>query len=152
MKWTSEVFGYRESKRSGRADGDVRVASEIEEELQSVAERETPDIRAAPVRDMIEARIDTVARKNSLPQQLRQLHHKHAGGDAAESASDVTRRCGLPGAKLRKHFGQAADRSRDHDREERHIQRKFDKRWVEFLAAVKVKQIAHCLEGPEGDA
>src|ERR1019366_9468475 len=148
-KRTSEVFGQRESKRSGGADCDVRVPGEIQEKLQSVSQRQTPDVRATPVSDMIEARVDSVARQNSLPQQLRQLHHQHARCDTAEPASDVARRCGLLGAKLRKHFGHAANRSRDRDREENHVQRKLEERRVEFLATVKVKQVTHRLKSPE---
>ena len=147
-----EVFGDSEAKRLRPSDGDVRVAGEIEKELQAVAEGEAPDVGAAPVFDAIEAGDDAIAGKNALAQHFRKLHHEHAGGNAAKAAADGTPRDGFFGSKLRQHLRHAADRAGDGHGEEGHVEGKLDERRIEFLFAIEVEQVAHRLEGPERNA
>src|SRR5208283_2272832 len=66
FKWPGEIFGDGKAQRLGCTDGDVRVPREVEEKLQAVAEREAPDVRAAPVEHAIEAGGDAIATQNSL--------------------------------------------------------------------------------------
>ena len=59
--------------------------------LQSVSERQTPYVRAAPARDVIKSTVDSVARENPLSQQSGQLHHEDARGNTGKPASDIVR-------------------------------------------------------------
>jgi hypothetical protein len=84
-------------------------------------------------------------------QQFAQLHHEHANRDSSQSQSDVTPRSCFFGSELRQHVWHAADRARDGDREEHHVEGELVKRWVKFLSAVEVEKIAECLKRPERD-
>ena len=152
FKWTSEILGNGEAERLGCTDGDVRIAREIEEELQAIAEREAPNVGAAPVGNAIESGIDAVAGQNSLSQQFCQLHHQHAGRNALEAACDVVPTRNDFGTELRKHLRHPANRAGDHYRKENHVERKFEEGRIDVVALVDVKQVAHCLESPERDA
>src|SRR5271157_4419345 len=87
LERTRKVLGQGKAQHFGGADGNVRITSEIEEKLQSVSKRQTPDVRATPAGEVIETSVDpvAVAGQNPLPQQLGQLHHQDACGDAAAS-------------------------------------------------------------------
>lgn len=130
----------------------MRIAGEVEEELQAVTEGETPDVGTGPVRQTVEATGDAVAGQNSVTEEPSQLHHQHADGDSAQAALHTPQGHSVFGAELRKHLRHAADRAGDGHGEEGHVERKLDERWVEFLSPVKIKQVAQSLEGPERDA
>src|SRR5579862_1327361 len=88
-EWVVEIFGHGDSQHLGCADHDVRVACEVEEKLQAIAECKAPDVSAAPMGDAIEARADAVTGENSLAHQFGELHHQDSGGDALKAAGDI---------------------------------------------------------------
>ena len=75
-----------DTERFRSSHSNVRVTGEIEEELQSVAKRETPNIGSAPSRCAVKSADNAVARQNALAEQLRDLHHQHADRDGRPDA------------------------------------------------------------------
>src|SRR5271166_2946980 len=61
LEGTGKVLRQGKAQHFGGADGDVRVTSEIEEKLQSISKSQTPDVRATPVREVIETSVDPVS-------------------------------------------------------------------------------------------
>lgn len=149
LKRPREIFRHGEAHRLRRVDGDMRVPREIQEQLQSISQRQAPNICATPVRDPIKAARDAIAAHDPLSQEFCQLHHEDARGNPSEPVRDVVPVSRFVGAKLWKHVRHAADWTGDRHRKENHVQREFEKCRIEFFFATQIEQVTHRLEGPE---
>src|SRR5579864_252955 len=65
-KGTVEVFGHGDPQCLCRADSDVAIAREVEEELQSIAEGETTDVGPGPLLCAVESTDDSISCQNPL--------------------------------------------------------------------------------------
>ena len=67
----------------------MRVAGEIEKELQAVTKCQTPNVEPAPASQMIEAAVDSLSAQDALAKELGRLHHQHPSRNATQPTSDV---------------------------------------------------------------
>ena len=144
----AEVFQEIEAEHPAHADGHVRIAGEVVINLQGVEQRRRPGIQRAHLLRR--------EGEQTVCGDRQHIGKNHLFAQAVNKAPEAL--CEILSSRvsilnLRLDVDVAHNRARDQLREEGDVQHQIQQVLLDFdLSSVQVNDIAHGLEGEEGDA